>query len=74
MITSTIYILAGQLSAADTRRVKGQMYQVPQVGAIAFEVEAGKDTRVILKHKTDEPIDRGALEAAVAKAGNYRLL
>lgn len=74
MITSTIYLLAGELSNAETRTVKGKVYQVPRVGGIAFEVEAGEDTRMILKLKEDEPIDRGELEAAIAKAGNVRLL
>ncbi|GAA4478612.1 hypothetical protein GCM10023190_20310 [Enteractinococcus fodinae] len=74
MITSTIYFLEGALSNAATRSIKGQVYDVPRVGGVAFEVEAGKDTCMILKHKDDEPIDRTALEAAVAKAGNYRLL
>lgn len=74
MITSTIYLLAGELSNAETRTVKGKVYQVSHVGGIAFEVETGHDTRMILKHKDDEPIDRGELEAAIAKAGNFRLL
>ncbi|WP_022870065.1 hypothetical protein [Yaniella halotolerans] len=74
MITSTIYLLAGELSNAATRSIKGRVYQVPCVGGIAFEVVPGQDTRMIIKHKDDEPLDRGQLEAAVAKAGNYQLL
>lgn len=74
MIISTIYLLEGALSNAATRAIKGQVYQVPRVGGISFEVEPGTDTRMILKHKVDEPIDRAQLEAAIAKAGNYRLL
>lgn len=74
MITSTIYLLAGELSNAATRSIKGRVYQMPRVGGIAFEVVPGQDTRMIIKHKDDEPIDRGALEVAVAKAGNYQLL
>lgn len=74
MITSTIYFLDGALSNAATRAVKGKVYQVPQVGGVAFEVEPGKNTRMILKHKSDESIDRAELETAIAKAGDYRLL
>lgn len=74
MITSTIYQLEGALSNAATRAIKGRVYQVPRVGGISFEVQPGHDTRMILKHKMDEPIDRTQLEAAIAKAGNYRLL
>lgn len=74
MIASTIYVLEGALSNEATRIIKGQVYQVPRVGGISFEVQEGKDTRMILKHKTTEPIDRADLEAAIAKAGNYRLL
>ncbi|HIY87008.1 MAG: hypothetical protein L0K41_05030 [Yaniella sp.] len=74
MITSTIYILAGELSNAATRSIKGQVYQVPRVGGISFEVVPGQDTRMIIKHKDDEPVARGDLEAAVAKAGKYQLL
>lgn len=74
MITSTIYFLEGTLSNAATRAIKGQVYQVPRVGGISFEVESGKDTRMILKHKVDEPIDRAQLESAVIKAGNFRLI
>ncbi|GAA2045304.1 hypothetical protein GCM10009720_27710 [Yaniella flava] len=74
MITSTIYLLAGELSNAETRTVKGKVYQVPRVGGIAFEVQTGQDTRMIIKHKEDEPIDRTELETAIAKAGKFRLL
>lgn len=74
MITSTVYFLEGALSNAATRAIKGQVYQVPRVGGISFEVEHGKDTRMILKHKVDEPINGAQLEAAIVKAGNYRLL
>ncbi len=74
MITSTIYLLEGTLSNAATRAIKGRVYQVPRVGGISFEVEPGKDTRMILKHKNDEPIDRAELELAIAKAGNFQLI
>lgn len=74
MITSTIYLIAGELSNADTTAIKGQVYRVPRVGAIAFEVQTGQDTRMILKHKRDETIDRTDLETALAKAGNFQLL
>ena len=70
MIISTIYLIAGELSNADTTAIKGQVYRVPRVGAIAFEVQIGQDTRMILKHKRDETIDRTDLETALAKAGN----
>lgn len=74
MITSTIFVLEGALSNEATRVIKGQVYQVPRVGGISFEVEKGKDTRMIIKHKITEPIDRAELETAIAKAGSYRLL
>lgn len=74
MIISTTYLLFGELSQAAIRRIKGKVYQVPRVGGISFEVQAGQDTKMILKHKSNEPVDRHDLEAAVAKAGPYQLL
>lgn len=74
MIASTIFLLEGTLSDEATRVIKGEVYQVSRVGGISFEVEAGKDTRMILKHKITEPIDRSELETAIAQAGDYRLL
>ena len=74
MITSTIYFLEGALSNAATRAIKAKVYQVSRVGGIAFEVDPGKDARMILKHKVDEPLDRAEIEAAIANAGKYRVL
>lgn len=74
MIISTIYTLAGELSNAATRSIKGQVYRVPRVGGVSFEVVPGQDTRMIIKHKDNEPVVREELEAAVAKAGDYQLI
>ena len=43
------------------------------VGAIAFEIVDGGPTRMILKRKDDETIDRDRLAAAVADAGPFGL-
>lgn len=74
MITSTLYLLAGALSNEAIRIIKGEVYQVDRVGGVSFEVEEGQDTRMILKHKMSEPIDRAELESAIARAGQYQLL
>lgn len=73
LITSTIYHIEGRLTNSETRAVKGQVYKVPRVGGVSFEVDTGKDTRMILKHKTDELIDRQDLETALTEAGGFRL-
>lgn len=73
MIISTVYQVAGELTTAQTRAVKGRVYQVPRVGGLAFEVQPGHDTRMIIKHKSDEPIDRADLATALSEAGNFRL-
>ena len=73
MITSTTYTLAGDIDDAATRAIKAEVYLVPDVGAIAFEIEDGAPARMILKHKEEVAIDRGELEAALHKAGGYRL-
>jgi hypothetical protein len=73
LITSTVYTVLGDVDDAATRALKAEIYLLPGVGAIAFEIEEGKDTRLILKHKEDETVDRAALDAAVHRAGDYRL-
>lgn len=74
MIVSTTYLSSGELSKAATRRIKGNEYQAPRVGGISSETRAGKDTKMMIKHKSNEPVDRNDLETVVAKAGNYQLL
>src|SRR5699024_9751578 len=74
VIISTIYLIAGELSTADTTAIKGQVYRVLGVGAISFEVLISQDTSMILKHKLYESIDRTYLETALAKSGNFQLL
>src|SRR5699024_12330084 len=44
VIISTIYLIAGELRNADTPAIKGQVYRVPRLGAIAFEAQRGHDT------------------------------
>lgn len=48
--------------------------QTPRVGGISSEIRAGKDTKMMIKHKSNEPVDRKDLETAVAKAGDYQQL
>lgn len=73
MITSTIYTLQGDIDDAATRAIKAEVYLVPRVGGVAFEIEDGKESRMILKHKEEDLIDRATIDAAVRKAGDYSL-
>lgn len=73
MIVSETYTLTGEIDDAATRAIKANVYLVPHVGAIAFEIVDGGPTRMILKRKDDETIDRDRLAAAVADAGPFGL-
>lgn len=73
MIVTTIYELEGVRTDEDTKKVKNLVYDVPAVGAVAFEVTDAKTT-MFIKHTDDVTPDRAALEQAVSAAGSYRLL
>lgn len=73
MIVTTIYELEGVRTDEDTKKVKNLVYDVPDVGAVAFELTDAKTT-MFIKHTDDGPPDRAALEQAVSAAGSYRLL
>src|SRR5699024_7493146 len=62
VIISTISIIAGARSNDDTIAIISKVYLVPRVGSISFEVQIGQDTRMILKHKRVETINRTYLE------------
>lgn len=73
MIVTTIYELQGVRTDDDTKKVKNLVYDVPDVGAVAFEV-TDAETKMFIKHTDDVTPDRAALERAVSTAGSYRLL
>ncbi|MGV0837970.1 heavy-metal-associated domain-containing protein [Mycolicibacterium thermoresistibile] len=70
---STTYRVDGMTTAADARAVKDALSAVPGIGAVATEIVHGGESKVILKHKDDVVPDRAAIEAAIRKAGRYRL-
>lgn len=73
MIVTTIYELDGVLTDDDTKKVKQLVYDVPNVGAVAFEI-TGAGTQMFIKHPDDVTVERSALEQAVSAAGGYRLV
>lgn len=70
---STTYTVSGMTSAADARAVKDKLSAVPGVGAVATVLMPGGGSTIILKHKDDVELDRSAVEAALRKAGGYRI-
>lgn len=72
-LTSTSYGLTGGASTEDQlRSIWLKVSRVPDIGAIAFEVEDGA-TAMILKHKETVTPDRAAIRDAVRAAGPYDL-
>lgn len=70
---STTYRIDGMTTAADARAVKDALATVPGIGAVATEIRSGGESVVILKHKDDVELDRTTIEAAIGKAGKYRV-
>lgn len=73
MIITTIFEVADLRDDDDIKRVKGAVYDTPNVGAVAFEVTADR-TLMFLKHPEGTALDRGAIEQALASVGSFRLV
>lgn len=72
MIITTIVDLEGRLTDDQTKLVKQEVYDIPPVGAVAFEVTE-QGTQMFLKHPEGTEVDREAIAAALAQAGPFRL-
>lgn len=73
MIITTIYEVADLRDDDDIKRVKGTVYDTPNVGAVAFEVTPER-TLMFLKHPEGTTVDRAAIEKALAAVGSFRLV
>ena len=71
---STIYTVTGMTCDSCARAIKDSVSTVDGVGGVAVEIIADGESRLIFKHKDDVVLDRSAIEAAVHRAGEYRLL
>ena len=73
MLNSTIYELSGVTTDRHTRLVKDKVYDVPEVGGCAFEIQDGR-AFMFLKHKSDVELDDDAITAAVRSAGSFDVI
>ncbi len=73
MLSATIYELSGLTTDMHTKRVKDKVYDVPEVGGCAFEMQDGR-TFMFLKHKSDVELDDDAITAAVRSAGSFDVI
>ena len=71
---STIYMVSGMTCDHCARAIKDSVSTVAGVGGVAVEIVADGESRLIFKHKDDVELDRSEVEAAVHRAGDYRLL
>ncbi|MCE4269250.1 heavy-metal-associated domain-containing protein [Rhodococcus globerulus] len=70
---STTYAVTGMTCDRCARAIKDKVSRVPGVGAVAVEILADSESRLILKHKDDVELERSDVEAAVHRAGDYHL-
>ncbi|KAA0917952.1 heavy-metal-associated domain-containing protein [Dietzia sp. ANT_WB102] len=71
---STIYLVSGMTCDRCARAIKDSVSTVTGVGGVAVEILPDGKSRLIFKHKDDVELDRSEVEAAVHRAGDYRLL
>ncbi len=71
---STIYTVSGMTCDSCARAIKDNVSTVADVGGVAIEILTDGESRLILKHKDDVELERSAVEAAVHRAGDYRLV
>ena len=72
-LTSTAFgLTGGPRTERELRAIWHQVARLPDIGAIAFEVD-GESSHMIIKHKETVALDRDALRAAVRAAGPYDL-
>lgn len=71
-LVSTVYGLTGARTDDELRSIWLKVSRVPDIGAIAFEVQ-DDSTEMIIKHKEMVTPDRAAIGAAVRAAGPYEL-
>lgn len=72
-LTSSAFTLSGgPTTERQLRAIWHQVARVPDIGAIAFEVD-GESSVMIIKHKETVSLDRDAIRAAVRAAGPYDL-
>jgi copper chaperone CopZ len=72
MITTT-FTVAGMDTPDDAQAVRNRLANVSGIGGIATEIRPSGEAVVILKHKEDVRLDRGAIATALREAGDYRL-
>lgn len=76
-IVSTTLRVAGVCSEQDVRAALQRLYDVFArigLGQATFEVSDGHEAALIVKHKASVSPDREAIAAALAEAGDFRLL
>lgn len=73
-LTATAFTLVGEpRTERQLRAIWHSVAALPDIGAIAFEVEPGVPSRMIIKHKESVVLDRDAIGDAVRAAGPYDL-
>lgn len=73
-LTSTAYgLTGGPRTERQLRSIWHSVAELPDIGAIAFEVD-GDSSVMIIKHKETVVLDRDAIRAAVRAAGPYDLV
>lgn len=72
-LTSTTYPVTGMRTPSDARAIKDALATVPGIGAIATEIPADGPAVVVIKHKEEVALDRGAIETALRAAGDFHL-
>ena len=71
---STIYTISGMTCDHCARAIKASVSTVDGVVGVAVEIVSEGESGLIFKHKDDVELDRSEIEAAIQRAGDYRLL
>lgn len=76
-IVSTTFEVAGVNTETEVRAALQELYDVfadLDIGQATFEVTEADSTQLIVKHKKSVTPDRAAISAALAAAGDFRLI
>jgi len=76
-ISSSCFLVEGVATDRDTKRALQSLYDVfaaNGLGQATFEVVPDEPTRLWIKHKDGFAPRRETIDAALARAGNYRVI
>ncbi|AMS06614.1 hypothetical protein DUY81_12990 [Acidipropionibacterium acidipropionici] len=74
---STCFLVEGVVDDADTRKALQALFEIfaeHGLGQATFEISPGGPTRLWIKHKDSVRPTRELIAAALARAGDYRVI